>query len=40
MSSERLLNTVLQYYQDVHDATKTEQILGSTVHLLTELSNP
>ncbi|KAI5465508.1 hypothetical protein BGZ63DRAFT_411078 [Mariannaea sp. PMI_226] len=40
MSTERLLNTVLQYYQDVHDAAKTEQILGSTVHLLTELANP
>lgn len=36
----RHLNTVLRYYQDPHDASKTEQILGSTVHLLTELSNP
>ncbi|KAF7544711.1 hypothetical protein G7Z17_g9732 [Cylindrodendrum hubeiense] len=36
----RLLNTVLRHYQDPHDANRTEQILGSTVHLLTELSNP
>ncbi|KAH8738038.1 hypothetical protein BGZ61DRAFT_526063 [Ilyonectria robusta] len=36
----RHLNTVLRHYQDPHDASKTEQILGSTVHLLTELSNP
>ncbi|KAH7162351.1 hypothetical protein B0J13DRAFT_7037 [Dactylonectria estremocensis] len=36
----RLLNTVLRHYQDPHDAAKTEQILGSTVHLLAELSNP
>ncbi|KPM36744.1 hypothetical protein AK830_g9815 [Neonectria ditissima] len=40
MSPDRLLNTVLQHYQDIHDAPKTDQILGSTVHLLTELSNP
>ncbi|KAK7428530.1 hypothetical protein QQZ08_004968 [Neonectria magnoliae] len=40
MSTDRLLNTVLQHYQDIHDAAKTDQILGSTVHLLTELSNP
>lgn len=40
MPADRLLNTVLQYYQDVHDTARTEQILGSTVHLLTELSNP
>ncbi|KAK2608792.1 hypothetical protein QQS21_002649 [Conoideocrella luteorostrata] len=40
MPADRLLNTVLQYYQDVHDAAKTDQIIGSTVHLLTQLSNP
>ncbi|KAL2693763.1 hypothetical protein Neosp_000326 [[Neocosmospora] mangrovei] len=40
MSSDRLLRTVLQHYQDVHDAAKTEQIIGSTTHLLTELTNP
>ncbi|KAM5351284.1 hypothetical protein ACJ41O_004007 [Fusarium nematophilum] len=40
MSSDRLLRTVLQHYQDVHDPAKTEQIIGSTTHLLTELTNP
>ncbi|ENH64236.1 Peroxisomal biogenesis factor 8 [Fusarium oxysporum f. sp. cubense race 1] len=40
MSSDRLLRTVLQHYPDVHDAAKTEQIIGSTTHLLTELTNP
>ncbi|KAJ3533589.1 hypothetical protein NM208_g7918 [Fusarium decemcellulare] len=40
MSSDRLLRTVLQCYQDVHDPAKTEQIIGSTTHLLTELTNP
>ncbi|KAF5018502.1 hypothetical protein F66182_9507 [Fusarium sp. NRRL 66182] len=40
MSSDRLLRTVLQCYQDVHDVAKTEQIIGSTAHLLTELTNP
>lgn len=40
MSTDRLLRTVLQLYQDVHDAAKTEQIIGSTTHLLTELTNP
>ncbi|KAF4979487.1 hypothetical protein FZEAL_4346 [Fusarium zealandicum] len=40
MSSDRLLRTVLQYYQDVHDTARTEQIIGSTAHLLTELTNP
>ena len=40
MPADRLLNTVLQYYQDVHDGPKTEQIFGSTTHLLTQLSNP
>ena len=40
MPADRLLNTVLQHYQDVHDASKTEQILGTTTHLLAQLSNP
>ena len=40
MPADRLLNTVLQYYQDVHDAAKTDQIIGTTTHLLTQLSNP
>lgn len=40
MPPDRLLNTVLQYYQDVHDVAKTEQIIGTTTHLLTQLSNP
>ncbi|KAK3191039.1 hypothetical protein K4F52_002989 [Lecanicillium sp. MT-2017a] len=40
MPADRLLNTVLQYYQDVHDDAKTEQIIGTTTHLLTQLSNP
>lgn len=40
MPADRLLNTVLQYYQDVHDATKTDQIIGTTTHLLAQLSNP
>ncbi|KAL2213385.1 hypothetical protein CC79DRAFT_1316199 [Sarocladium strictum] len=40
MSADRLLHNVLQHYQDVHDDQKTEQIIGSTVHLLTELTNP
>ena len=40
MPPDRLLNTVLQHYQSVHDAAKTEQIIGTTVHLLTQLSNP
>ncbi|CAH0049096.1 unnamed protein product [Clonostachys solani] len=38
--ADRLLNTVLQYYQDVHDAARTEQIIGTTAHLLAQLSNP
>jgi hypothetical protein len=35
-----MLNNVLQHYQDSHDVAKTEQIIGSTTYLLTELSNP
>ncbi|KAK4241729.1 peroxisomal membrane protein PEX17 [Achaetomium macrosporum] len=40
MSIDRLLTTVLQLYQDVHDDARTEQIYGSTTVLLTNLSNP
>ncbi|KAK2050547.1 peroxin 8 [Colletotrichum somersetense] len=40
MPADRLLNTVLQLYQNVHDDRKTDQIVGSTVNLLTTLSNP
>lgn len=40
MPADRLLNTVLQYYQDTHDAARTEQIIGTTTHLLSHLSNP
>ncbi|PHH64690.1 hypothetical protein CDD81_4131 [Ophiocordyceps australis] len=40
MPADRLLNTVLQHYQDVHDAEKTDQVVGSTAHLLSQLSNP
>ncbi|KAI9166650.1 Peroxisomal biogenesis factor-like protein [Paramyrothecium foliicola] len=40
MPADRLLNTVLQYFQDVHDDAKTDQIIGTTTHLLTQLSNP
>lgn len=40
MPADRMLNTVLQYYQDVHDAARTDQIIGTTAHLLAQLSNP
>ncbi|KAK4106799.1 hypothetical protein N658DRAFT_555586 [Parathielavia hyrcaniae] len=40
MSVDRLLTTVLQLYQDVHDDERTEQLFGSTAALLTSLSNP
>ncbi|TDZ24206.1 Peroxisomal membrane protein PEX17 [Colletotrichum orbiculare MAFF 240422] len=40
MPADRLLNTVLQLYQNVHDDRKTDQIIGSTTSLLTTLSNP
>lgn len=40
MPADRLLNTLLQHYQDVHDDARSEQILGTTVHLLTHLGNP
>ncbi|KAG5947298.1 hypothetical protein E4U59_001374 [Claviceps monticola] len=35
-----LLKTVLQHFQDVHNAATTDQIIGTTVHLLANLSNP
>lgn len=40
MSADRLLTTVLGLFQDVHDAPKTDQILGTTASLLTTLTNP
>lgn len=40
MPADHLLNTVLSLYQSVHDAPKTDQIIGSTVTLLSTLSNP
>lgn len=40
MPADQLLNTVLHLYQDLHDAAKTEQIIGTTAHLLSQLSNP
>ncbi|KAL2111923.1 hypothetical protein VUR80DRAFT_9035 [Thermomyces stellatus] len=40
MPADQLLNTVLALYQSVHDAPKTDQIIGSTVTLLASLSNP
>ncbi|KAH7328614.1 peroxisomal membrane protein Pex17 [Stachybotrys elegans] len=40
MPADRLLNTVLQHLQDVHDDAKTDQIIGTTTHLLTQLANP
>lgn len=40
MSIDRLLTTVLQQFQDVHDDARTEKVYGSTTALLTNLSNP
>ncbi|PHH73625.1 hypothetical protein CDD80_3669 [Ophiocordyceps camponoti-rufipedis] len=40
MPADRLLNTLLQRYRDVHDAATTDQIVGTTAHLLARLSNP
>ncbi|KAG6039930.1 hypothetical protein E4U19_002225 [Claviceps sp. Clav32 group G5] len=40
MLVDGLLKTVLQHFQDVHDAATTDQIIGTTVHLLASLSNP
>ncbi|MBE3047604.1 hypothetical protein IMZ48_34845, partial [Candidatus Bathyarchaeota archaeon] len=40
MPADQLLNTVLTLYQTVHAPPKTDQITGSTVTLLSTLSNP
>ncbi|KAM4057080.1 peroxin 8 [Hirsutella rhossiliensis] len=40
MPADRLLNTVLQRYQHVHGPVETDQIIGTTAHLLSRLSNP
>ncbi|KOS19383.1 Peroxisomal biogenesis factor 8 [Escovopsis weberi] len=40
MAADQLLVTLLQHYQDVHDAPKTDQIYGTTAHLLAQLTNP
>jgi len=40
MSIDRLLTSVLQLYQDVHDDARTEQIFSTTTTLLANLSNP
>lgn len=40
MPADQLLNTVLHHFQDLHDAKKTEQIIGTTAQLLSQLSNP
>ncbi|CAI4217916.1 unnamed protein product [Parascedosporium putredinis] len=40
MPADHLLNTVLDLFQTVHDTHKTDQIIGTTVTLLTSLSNP
>ncbi|TLD30810.1 hypothetical protein PspLS_01985 [Pyricularia sp. CBS 133598] len=40
MATDRLLTTLLGLFQNVHDAPKTDQILGTTVSLLATLTNP
>lgn len=40
MPADHLLNQALGLYQTVHDDAKTERIFGTTLTLLTELSNP
>ncbi|KUI62159.1 Peroxisomal membrane protein PEX17 [Cytospora mali] len=40
MPADHLLNRVLGLYQTVHDNTQTERIFGTTLTLLTELTNP
>lgn len=40
MPADRLLNTLLQRYQDIHNPVETDQIIGTTAHLLSRLSNP
>lgn len=38
--ADRLLNQLLALYQTVHDDAQTDRIFGTTLSLLTELSNP
>lgn len=40
MPADRLLNQVLAQYQTTHDAPQTDRLFGTTLTLLTELSNP
>lgn len=40
MPADLLLNRVLADYQTVHDERQTDRILGTTLNLLTELTNP
>lgn len=40
MPADRLLNQVLAQYQTPHDAPQTDRLFGTTLTLLTELSNP
>lgn len=40
MPADHLLNRVLGLYQTVHDDAQTDRIFGTTLTLLTELSNP
>ncbi|ROW04600.1 hypothetical protein VPNG_07435 [Cytospora leucostoma] len=40
MPADHLLNKVLGLYQTVHDDAQTDRIFGTTLTLLTELSNP
>lgn len=40
MPADRLLNQLLALYQTVHDDAQTDRIFGTTLSLLTELSNP
>lgn len=40
MPADRLLNQVLAQYQTTHDARQTDRLFGTTLTLLTELSNP
>ncbi|KAI3400905.1 hypothetical protein diail_1112 [Diaporthe ilicicola] len=40
MPADRLLNQLLGLYQTVHDDAQTDRIFGTTLSLLTELSNP
>lgn len=40
MPADRLLNQVLAQYQTLQDAPQTDRLFGTTLTLLTELSNP